>query len=145
MEIFLHKKSDVKKEETKVKKNDPQEKPSSDFSIRSLAKIDDPGQEKMERLVRSPAEDQAENRTGRLKFGLKSMQMFRLDYFGNKIETSYAFKPFTPLVYSETSNYVMEILIYTTVKRGDQSVRRVSQKAINLREVVNIDNSENKK
>lgn len=74
-----------------------------------------------------------------------SSGMFGFDIFGNKIEKSYAFKPFTPLVYSVTSDYVMEMLIYTSVKDRSSFIRRVSQRPMNLREVVNLDNSENKK
>ena len=75
----------------------------------------------------------------------KSSGMFEHDIFGHKIEKSYAFKPFTPLVYSVTSNYVIEMLIYTSVKGRGENLRRVSQRPMNLREVVNLENSENKK
>lgn len=98
-----------------------QRESDSASKIQSLANLSNAESQKPRKEVDKLRPEAILKKTkNQVKFGLNTMQMFRLDLFGNKIETSYAFKPFTPLVYSATSDYVMEILIYTTVKKGDE-------------------------
>lgn len=49
---------------------------------------------------------------------------------------------FKGLKYSETSNYLIELILTTYESKGKQISRRILQKAINLREVINIKNTE---
>lgn len=98
-----------------------QRESESASKIQSLANLSNAESQKPRKEVDKLRPEAILKKTkNQVKFGINTMQMFRLDLFGNKIETSYAFKPFTPLVYSATSDYVMEILIYTTVKKGDE-------------------------